>query len=79
MMDWHTIGRVVVQYLRVSVLTQGVIKLKPVALCTLCVLNETIEAFTLVWSSKKKMYNLTQMSGVFSNPNLGVVDEKVFT
>ena len=33
----------------------------------------------MVWSSKEKMYNLTQLSGVFSTPNLGVVDEKVCT
>ena len=76
---WHTIGRVVAQHLRVC-LDSVSGKAQTCCASTLCV-YWTGQVRHLPWSDRrrKKMYNLTHMSGVLSTLNVGVVDEKVCT
>ena len=77
MMEWHTIGRVVAQYFRV--LTQGVVNLQPIVLVYFVCTEWDKWGIDPDLIVEGTIYNLTLLSGVFLTPNLGLVDEKVYT
>ena len=68
MMESHTIGRVVVQHLRVCLDSESG-KAPTCYASALCVFDPGLIV-------EGRMYNLTHLSGVLSTPNSGVVDEK---
>ena len=78
MMEWHTIGRVVLQHLRVC-LDLGSGKAPTYCVSTLCVIERNKWGIDPGLIVEGKMYNLTHLSGVPLTLNPGVANEKVCT